>query len=288
MQINKRGDTIIEVMLAIAIFALLAVITINLMNNGINSAQRTLEFTMARNEIDNQAEAIRYIHQSYVAERQLDKSASQFRTLWDGLRSIAQKAKVLEEKDNNGVRPVFDINQLESCSDAYAENGMVRQYNAFVLNTRLVLPDSNTKFDGADYGAIIDDIIVGVEVKDDGASGSGDKVSRLTPATLYPRIVYKYNKNTEDDIGYGRAISNGTPSTEDQTNESSSLAETKIYNRVARSEGVFIIVVGDNEKNPVRSNYFDFYIRSCWHSVGSISPSTITTIVRLYNPEVIE
>ena len=285
MSVGKRGDTIIEVMMAIAIFALLSILTINLMNSGINNAQRTLEFTMARNEIDNQAEALRYIHQSYVAERQLDKSASEFRKLWDGLRSIAQAPRDLEDKENNGARVVFDINKINSCDEAYASNGMVHRYNAFVLNTRLVLPDSNTKYDGNDYNDIIKDIIVGVNVKDEGAEGSADRASRLSATALYPRIIYR---RTNNESGLSRDIDTESSGEAGETNESGSLAEKQIYNLIERAEGIFIIVVGDNSSNPVRSNYFDFYIRSCWHSVGSISPSTITTIVRLYNPEVIE
>ena len=59
---SKRGDTLIEVMLSISIFAFVAMLTINMMNDGINTAQRTLEAEMARNEIDAQAEALRFIH----------------------------------------------------------------------------------------------------------------------------------------------------------------------------------------------------------------------------------
>ena len=112
MSIKKHGDTIIEVMMALAVFAVLAIITVNLMNSGINNAQRTLEYTMARNEIDSQAEALRYIHQSYVAERQLDRNSSQFRRLWDALRRVAIKSRNLEDHANNNTEVKFDINNL--------------------------------------------------------------------------------------------------------------------------------------------------------------------------------
>ena len=285
MQLKKHGDTIIEVMMAIAIFALLSVITISLMNSGINNAQHTLEYTMARNEIDNQAEALRYIHQSYVAERQLDKKSSQFRLLWDALRAIAKKPSEIEDQDGDDTP--FDINKIHSCNDAYAENNMVARYNAFVLNTRLILPDSGTSYDGNSYQDMLNDIIVGVTVKEEDGNNAGarslDASSRLTPTSLYPRIIYKRTDDTE----LKRAIQ-GKSHNSENNNETSPLAEKYIYNRVERAEGIFIIAVGDNQMDPIRSNYFDFYIRSCWHSVGSYAPSTITTIVRLYNPEVIE
>lgn len=281
MRLKKHGDTIIEVMMAVAIFAVLAIITINLMNSGINNAQRTLEYTMARNEIDGQAEAIRYIHQSYVAERQLDKDSSQFRQLWDALRAIAQKANDLEDNEHNIAEAKFDINHLSSCSEAYRNNGVVGAYKAFALNTRLILPDSNTSYGEDSYTTMIPEIIVGVDELDE------DHITNsvLRPAIVYPRIVYKKSRLSDDDDLLKRQIQGDTQGAD---NSETSLAEKNIYNLIDHAEGIFVIVAGDNNQHPMRSNYFDFYIRTCWHSVGAIAPSTITTIIRLYNPEVIE
>lgn len=64
---RQRGDTIIEVLFAVAVFAMVAVGSLTIMNQGVASAQRSLEITLVRQQIDAQAEAIRYIHQSYVA-----------------------------------------------------------------------------------------------------------------------------------------------------------------------------------------------------------------------------
>lgn len=66
-QSKERGDTIIEVMFAFAIFALVAVGSLTIMNQGIATAQRSLEITLVRAQMDAQAEAIRYVHQAYVA-----------------------------------------------------------------------------------------------------------------------------------------------------------------------------------------------------------------------------
>lgn len=267
--------------MAIAIFAVLSVITINLMNGGINTAQRTLEYTMARNEIDSQAEALRYIHQSYIAERQLDEDASKFNKLWVALSNIAMPPVNLE--DNSATDPaVFDVNQLSSCGDAYTNNGMVKKYNAFVLNTRLVMPKPEKKdvtYGNISYDDLINYIIVGVNVNNGGAETD----TRLKDAPVYPRIVYR-ESNIE---GLYRDSWGGTLGGSNN-NADDSLAEKKIYNLVNSAEGIFVIAVGDNSKKPSRSNYFDFYIRTCWHSVGASAPSTVTTIVRLYNPEVIE
>jgi type II secretory pathway pseudopilin PulG len=62
----EQGDTIIEVLFAVAVFAMVAVGSLSIMNQGTATAQRSLEITLVRQQIDAQAEAIRYIHQSYV------------------------------------------------------------------------------------------------------------------------------------------------------------------------------------------------------------------------------
>lgn len=69
-QDSQRGDTLIEVMFAVAVFAMVAVGCISIMNQGVATAQRSLEVTLVRQQIDAQAETLRYIHQAYVAQYQ--------------------------------------------------------------------------------------------------------------------------------------------------------------------------------------------------------------------------
>ena len=69
---KQRGDTIVEVLFAITVFAMVAVGSLAIMNQGIATAQRSLEVTLVRQQIDAQAEAIRYIHQAYVGSFQRD------------------------------------------------------------------------------------------------------------------------------------------------------------------------------------------------------------------------
>ena len=64
---NQRGDTIIEVMVAFAVFAMVAVGALTVMNQGTASAQNTLETTLVRQEIDKQAEMLRFLHQAYTS-----------------------------------------------------------------------------------------------------------------------------------------------------------------------------------------------------------------------------
>lgn len=62
----ERGDTLIEVLFAITVFALIVVTTLTLINQGIAASQRSLEITLARQQVDGQAETLRFLHDSYV------------------------------------------------------------------------------------------------------------------------------------------------------------------------------------------------------------------------------
>lgn len=71
MRLNsERGDTIIEVMVAFAIFAAIAVGSLALMNRGTATAQRALEITLVRAQMDAQTQALNYVHEAYVASYQ--------------------------------------------------------------------------------------------------------------------------------------------------------------------------------------------------------------------------
>lgn len=65
---QARGDTIVEVMVAFAIFALLAVGTISIMNRGTQTAERALEVTLVREQIDAQANMLRYVRDAVSSD----------------------------------------------------------------------------------------------------------------------------------------------------------------------------------------------------------------------------
>lgn len=62
MNRRQQGDTLIELVIAFAIFSLAAIMTLAILNRGVAATQRTLEATQVRQQIDSQAELIRYIH----------------------------------------------------------------------------------------------------------------------------------------------------------------------------------------------------------------------------------
>lgn len=49
-----------------------------------------------------------------------------------------------------------------------------------------------------------------------------------------------------------------------------------------------IAVRDDTAGTAETPEFFDFHIRTCWYAPGVKRPSTIATIVRLYNPELTE
>lgn len=274
--INKlrRGDTLIEVMFSVTVFALVIVISVNLMNGGLNTAQKTLETTMTRNEMDAQAEAIRFIHNSYLAERELASDNRQFYELW---RRIV---------DVNAIKPsqfstyyTEDYRTITSCSDLYEGSDYMDGTNAFVLNTRLIQPriGNSTQYQYSSGGSApinYTDLLNSIIVSDTTDSGN-----KLQPTSLYPRIIYS------------RFGTNNIQDSETSAAGYSSLKESERYLEVARAEGIWLVAVRggkDAEADDLEPEYYDFYIHSCWHSIGRSTPSTIVTIVRLYNPEVID
>ena len=63
-----RGDTIVETMFAFAIFGLIAIVNIQIMQRGTRLNQLALEINLAREQITAQAEALRLLNSAYVAE----------------------------------------------------------------------------------------------------------------------------------------------------------------------------------------------------------------------------
>ncbi len=64
---RQKGDTLIEVLFAVTVFSLVAVGTLSIMNQGSAIAERALETTLVRQQIDGQAEALRFLNTSFIA-----------------------------------------------------------------------------------------------------------------------------------------------------------------------------------------------------------------------------
>lgn len=81
---RQSGDTIIEVIFAIVIFAFVAISGLALMNKGIAVGERALEVTLVRQQINAQAQALRYVHAANLASpsQQLSDTWQSFLTTY--------------------------------------------------------------------------------------------------------------------------------------------------------------------------------------------------------------
>lgn len=217
------------------------------MDSDLSTIQGALELEMARNEIDAQAEALRFIHNSYLSEH--GYADREYQSLWNTLAGFA---------NNPGSISSFPASQ---CSTYYngPTSGSVHKIvddNAFIINTRNLTPADSTIL-------------------------SAKKDSKKFKATsLYPRIVYTASgvsgSNTDSSITELDATS------------------AKTYNQISSVEGIWIIAAKDatgKSSDATRldtSEFFDFHIRTCWYAPNRSYPTTIATIVRLYNPNAVE
>ena len=253
---KKGGDTLIEVMFAVGIFSLIAIAVVTTMNSGTSSIQGALESTMARNEIDTQAEALRYIHSSYIAEKDAaatkkTDSTGTYTKIWQDIISRANEPNDINNYSNqdstNSTSSFCEL--LYSKNDTEIANGKTIKniYNqkAFILNTR-ALDDPDKAVVAANVGNTI-----------------------FKRALIHPRILYK-NEN-------------------DNT-----LLQEQLSTEIDSVEGIYIIAVKDAQKTTLVQNnnspvtqgtaYYDFYIQTCWDKTNTNSASNTSTVIRLYDP----
>ncbi len=250
----KKGDTLIEVTLAIGIFSMVAVSIVAVMGNGTASAETALETTLAREEIDAQADALRFIHSAFISDE--NHEDDRYAKLWEAITKNA----------NDNPEAVADYSPT-TCDAFYnkgdgASETILASQKAFAINTNYLGTYSNND-------EINDD-----EVNKTVVSYKND-ASKFTTAKTYPHLIYQ-------STDQGKKL-------EDES------ALTEKYNNFVRAEGIYVVAVKDpgtvvpdsNDTFNEVSAFYDFYIRSCWYGIGDDFPTTISTVIRLYNPDAI-
>lgn len=242
----KKGDTLVEVMFSVAIFGLVSISSIAMMNKGVSTAQGTLETSMARQEIDTQAEAIRFIHNAYSMNA--SDTHNPYVRLWDKLTAKAIDQNHATEFLSNGNYNGQD------CSIIYSNNKAINT-NSFVINPRML---NNTELASLNLNnnSELQRVLVPFLTTPS---------NQLTPTMTYPRILYNNSDSQLSD-----ATSDGSASY-DQT--------------LRRAEGIWVTAVQPNVSSPEEPVYYDFYIRTCWENISGNGSSTISTVIRLYNPK---
>ncbi len=231
-----RGDTMVEVMFSITAYSIVALFTITTMRSGLAQSETVLETSHTRTEIAAQADALRFIHNGFVAEREYLKTEQVYQNLW---REIASKA----------INSDISIPELSTtdCSSRYVtneNNNVALISESFVINLR--------KLELVEYDT-----------------------SKFIPATLYPRIIYQARGAVVPDES---ALSDGEEGYLDVQIDAANA-------EVAFVEGLWVIARKSATTDNSQPEYYDFHIYSCWNAPGSDQPTTIGTIVRLYNPE---
>ena len=254
----KKGDTLIEVTLAVGIFSMIAIAITAVMSSGTSGAQTALETTLTREEIDTQAEALRFIQTSYAVNKN-DTEGNKFYQLWHD--QITGHAINLDDISSEEKRTAILQYMPNSCDDIYNRSDDNASYildHAFVINPRQLGNFINGKSD-------INSVYV-----------AGNKTTTngylLQPASIYPRLIY------------------GKTEAEAEADTQSLIASSE--NNLYRAEGIYVLAVKDYDTTQVsgsdkKSAFYDFYIRTCWYGTDANQPSTISTVIRLHDPDAV-
>ncbi len=89
---NERGDTIIEVILACAVFSMVAISAFSIMQRGTATAYDALERSQVRLQLNSQAELLQYLRDQYIVWNQNSGAALQDGTAWEAATNRSQAA----------------------------------------------------------------------------------------------------------------------------------------------------------------------------------------------------
>ena len=274
----KRGDTIIEVTFAIAVFSMISVFSIQIMDRDVAMVQGTLEAEMARNEIDAQAEALRFIQNAYLSERELanDANLRQYQALWLKLSrddteqikgagtGLANRPKEISDYTSTACRVYYEDKKNKS-----GDIHRIFDDKAFVLNTRKINPKD------------VNSTVI--------QAGTTPVGSLFREADLYPRILYTGGSAAGAISIDDAALSELFPTGQASPTAYMQSDAAKVYDKVASVEGIWVISAkAETKGSSSRPEFYDFHIRTCWFAPGHDRPSTISTTIRLYNPEYVE
>ena len=242
----ERGDTIIEVIFAVTVFSMVALGGMALMNQGAAMAQRSLEISMVRDQMDAQADGLRYIHDAYMAG--LGGAAnSTVARVWNAVAS---------DRAETGTPPDFgSISDGQSC---------VAPSKAVGVNAGRPYALDITKLDDPAKVVVSYDDDISHDPSNT-ANYEQVPVSRRTPGWL--------SSTTYAQIRYG------VPPDPLNLNPSQTTAAQGIWIiPVHTPKGTQV------PGNTAAVGYYDFNIYACWMTPGQSAPVTLGTVVRLYDP----
>lgn len=131
---RSRGDTIIEALFAISIFSLVAVGGLSIMNKGTAISQRSLEITLVRQQIDAQAEMLRFLNASYTAAFDKNLPIAAYGTATPAYKWAEMSNNLKTGGLGVSAASTFGLNASGQCPDVPA-----------LFNNRIFVLDSNNK-----------------------------------------------------------------------------------------------------------------------------------------------
>ena len=225
---------------------MIAIAVVAVMSGGTSSAQSALETTLAREEIDTQAEALRFIQSAYISDK--GNKNSKYQKLWEAITSNANE---LSETDSD--QRILQY-MPDSCLELYETAENISTQKAFIINPRML-----SSFDES----TISDVYIST------TDQFNDKFSK---AMTYPHLIF--------------------------SNDESNLIDTNASTSLYKAEGIYVVAVKDKDTTNIADGdtasvkntaaFYDFYIRTCWYGTDADRPSTISTVIRLYDPAVTE
>ena len=134
---GQQGDTLIEVMIAIAILSMAVVIAVTSMSYGLSLAFMTGERTAVRGELNAQLSVVRYSRDAYLNDTVLSGADSPGGKLWQDLVTRVEAASVDDGTmcDNTNDRPFsqsgmfyIDMDAALNATDATQFTSSVNDY----------------------------------------------------------------------------------------------------------------------------------------------------------------
>lgn len=165
----KKGDTLVEVCIAIGIFSLIAIGVASVMSSGTASSQTALETTLTREEIDSQADALRFVHEAYMNAKNssADLQNDPYYKIWKKITDNALTSS------NSATQ--YSPDNCKTIYDPNSDEGVFKQ-KAFILNVRnLSNPDN----------ALI-------------SANNATTASVFQPAATYPHLIFGNATNNSD------------------------------------------------------------------------------------------
>lgn len=266
----RKGDTLIEVAIAIAVFSLVAIGVVSVVNGSTSSTQSALEVTVSREEIDAQAEALRFIHTSYIAGGKSNAVGNnKYQALWEAI--------VKQTEHSEGVLNQILTYNPSTCSELYSGEDNIFAQKAFIINTHAMgstIDFTSSSVSQTQKNNYVSNTVVARTLENNGGL--------FATASTYPRLIY---------------ASTGDDQLIDQNAETIGGTSNYYTDTLKKVEGIYVVGVKDQGTTTIVSGssvdtrasaFYDFYIRTCWFAPGAERPSTIATVVRLQDPESVE